>query len=338
MMHPPYYRRRRGAVLSILAASVIAVVAATAAKPAIAQAFPNKPIKMVIPFPAGSGSDLIYRPIAAHMSATLGQQVLVDPRPGGGTMIASLFVKSQPPDGYTTYVLSNSAVVKSLVDNAQIDIRKDFTTIGAITISPMMITVNAEKIKARNLKEFLDEAKANPGKLNYASFGMGSGAHVFMEMLSSAAKVQMTHVPYQGTAQSVAATAAGDVHITGSLLVSAKPFLPSGGSGKLRVIGASTGERTNIYPDAPGMKDSGFPEIDYAFWGGLGGPAGMPRPIVDKLNQTLNVALRDPKIMEDLLRGGNFPNPGTPEKFANSINREYGEYVKLMKETGFKFE
>ena len=316
-----------------------ALALSVAAGSAMAQAFPNAPIKFVIPFPAGSGSDLVHRPIAEHMSRTLGQPVLIDPRAGGGTMVASLFVKSQPPDGYTMYAASNSVTIKSVIPNAQIDIRKDFTPIIAPSISPMLILVNAEQVKATTMRELLAEARAKGGEMNYASYGIGSGAHMFMEMLLNENKVKMVHVPYQGTAQAAADTAGGRVQVTGTILASARPYLAEyGGSGKLRLIGQSLGERTPVLPNTPGMKESGFPDLDYGLWGGYIGPAGMSREVVATLNRAVNAALKDPAIVAHWTRLGQQIIGGTPEDLTRIINREYDGYTRLIRETGVKLE
>jgi tripartite-type tricarboxylate transporter receptor subunit TctC len=273
------------------------------------------------------------------MSRTLGQSVLIDPRAGGGTMVASLFVKSQSPDGYTMYAASNSVTIKSVIPNAQIDIRKDFTPIIAPSISPMLILVNAEQVKATTIRELLAEARAKGGEMNYASYGIGSGAHMFMEMLLNENKVKMVHVPYQGTAQAAADTAGGRVQVTGTILASARPYLAEyGGSGKLRLIGQSLGERTPLLPNTPGMKESGFPDLDYGLWGGYLGPAGMSREVVATLNRAVNAALKDPAIVAHWTRLGQQIIGGTPEDLTRIINREYDGYTRLIRETGVKLE
>lgn len=305
----------------------------------VAQQFPNAPIKFVLPFPPGSGSDLVMRPLAEHMSKTLGQNVVPDNRPGGGSMVASLYVKQQPADGYTIYQLSNTAVVRSVVPNAQIDIRKDFTPISLALYSPLIITVNAEQTKAATVRDFLAEVRAKPGVLNYGSYGVGSGGHLFMEILLNEANAKMVHVPFQGTAQAVAANVAGDVHTTTSIVASLRPHVKElGGSGKLRVLAVTTADRDALFPSAPGMKEAGFPDIDYSIWAGIAGPAGMRREIVDRLNRAVEAALKDPKVVETVQRGGQAPKGGSPEFLGEHINREYNAYVKLIKETGLKLE
>jgi tripartite-type tricarboxylate transporter receptor subunit TctC len=314
--------------------AVVAVCASTAS----AQTFPSKPIKLVIPAPAGSGPDLIYRPVAEHLTRTLGQSVIMDLRPGGGTMVAALHVKEQPPDGYTIYVASNALTLRSVIPNAQIDVRKDFTPIAPSGASPLVIAVNSEQIRATTIKELLDEARARPGQINYASYGVGSGAHMFMEMLLNEAKVKMVHVPYQSSAQAAAETAAGRVQVVGNILVTLQPYIAAGGSGKIRPLAVTVAERSPLLPDLPGMKESGFPQLDYPVWGGFVGPAGMSRSVVDTLNRALNAADSDPKIVAMYARFGSQTTPGTPEDLKRIIDLEFNAYEKLIRETGLKLD
>lgn len=316
-----------------------AVVMSTAAGPVAAQVFPSAPIKLVLPFPAGSASDQVYRPVTELLSRVLGQPVLLDARPGGGSMVASNWVKNQPADGYTIYVVSSAVTVKSMTPSNNVDIRKDFTPIAPSNIAPMLILVNAEQVKATTLKELLAEAKAKNGEMNYASYGIGSGAHMFMELLLNEAKVKMVHVPYQGTAQAAADTAGGRVQVTGTILASARAYVSEfGGSGKLRLIAHSRAERTPLLPNTPGMKEAGILNMDYGLWGGYVGPAGVPRDVVAKLNVAINTVLKDPIIPELYKRLGLDVIGGSPEDLTRLINREYDSYVKLIKETGVKLE
>jgi len=322
--------------LAVLAASAAALaLAGTAA----AQNYPNRPIKFVYPFPAGSASDVTYRSVIELMSKTVGQPIIMDGKPGGGSMVASLYVKTQPADGYTIYAVSNSVTVKSVIPNAQIDIRKDFTSIVLGSFSPLLILVNPEQVKATTMGELIAEAKANPGKLNYGSYGVGSGAHMFMALWLNDAKADMVHVPYQGTAQAVSETAAGRVQVTATILATARAFVSEfGGSGKLRLIGESFEDRTPLLPNTPGMKEAGFANDAYQLWGGYVGPAGTPREAVDVLNRAFNAALKDPFIIDAYKRFGLIPTGGTPEDLTRVIDREFNDYVKLIRETGLKLE
>jgi len=319
----------------VLGASLFAAVAAGNAA---AQAFPNKPLRFVISFPAGSATDTLYRPVLDFMTKELGQNVLLDPRPGGGGVVASTFVKSQPADGYTFYLASNSLVSQSLRAGSTIDIKRDFSPIVPTAYSPIVLAVNAD-LGMKTLKDVIARARANPGKLNYASYGIGSGAHVFMELLKQEAKSFIVHIPYQGTAQATADTAAGRTELTATILQTVRPFVASmGGSGKLLVLATGGAERTPLLPDAPGMRESGFPQIDFTLWGGFVGPAGMPSDVVQTLARVTNAAYKDPKMIELATRFGQVPLYGGPKEFAAIIDREYTATVRLIKETGLKLE
>jgi tripartite-type tricarboxylate transporter receptor subunit TctC len=314
-------------------------IGATLAASAAAQPFPNKPIRLVLPFPAGSGSDLVYRPVVEHMSKTLGQPVVLDLRPGGGGMVSALHVKGSAPDGYTMYGASNTTTIKSLGKDPQVDIRRDFTPIAPSNIAPMLIMVNPEQVKATTLPQLIAEARSKPGKLDYASYGVGSGAHMFFELLKHEAKISMLHIPYQGTAQAAADTAAGRTQVTGTILASARPYLAElGGSGKLRLIAHSLSERTKLLPNTPGMKESGFPNIDYGLWGGYMGPLGMQKDVVGVLNKAINTALTDPKLLELYDRLGLVAIGGTPEELTRMIEREYNAYARMLKDTKLVLE
>lgn len=320
---------------AVLGATLLAGLAA----PVAAQNFPNKPIRMVLPFPAGSATEITFRPMAEVMTKLLGQPVLVDARPGGGSMVGSLYVKTQPADGYTMVMASNTLTVRSLVKDAQVDVRKDYTPISLTSIAPLVIAVNAEQVKATTFRGLMDEARANPGKLNYGSYGIGSGAHMFMELMLNEHKVSMVHVPFQGTAQATLDAAAGRIQVNPTLYPTLTAHVASlGGSGKLRMIAISMAERSRLIPGVPGMKESGYPDMDYGLWGGMVGPAGMPRPIVDTLNRAINEALKDPKVAENFNRIGTNPLGGTPEDMARRIQIEYDAYAKLIKETGISLE
>jgi tripartite-type tricarboxylate transporter receptor subunit TctC len=333
--------KRGGAVTSRAfgRALVALVLAALAAQHAAAQGLFSKPIRLVIPFPAGSTTDVLFRPLAEHMGGTLGQTIIMDAKPGSGSMVASLFVKRAPADGQYIYLVTNTAVTKSLLPDSDIDVRKDFTHIVAVDESPLIVAVNSDQIKATSIKELVEEARRRPGELNYASTGVGSGAHLFVELLANEAKVKFTHVPYTGTAQGTADVAAGRLQFTGTVLAALRPYVASlGGSGRLRMLGVSSLERSSLTPDLPGMREAGYPQAVFSYWGAIVGPPGMARPMVDALNRAGNLALKDPKNIEVLARAGQTPLGGTPEDLTRRIAQEYDAYARLIHDTGLKLE
>ena len=234
-----------------------ACLASLAAFNAQAQQFPSKPLRFVHGFPGGSATDTIYRPVMEKLGALLGQPVVVDPRPGGGGLVSALHVKSQAPDGYTFYMASNTLISRSVEPNAQIDARKDFTPIVPSAASTIVLAVNSDQVKATTLKEFVDEVRAKPGQLNYASYGIGSSSNVAMELLLYEAKLKIVHIPYQGSAPAALDTAAGRAQATVTITSSLRPFVASlGGSGKLRMLVVTTAERSSLLPEVPGVRSS----------------------------------------------------------------------------------
>jgi tripartite-type tricarboxylate transporter receptor subunit TctC len=328
-----HYRSR-----SLLAVGA-GVLLSLAAPLAQAQQFPSKPIHFVHPFAGGSASDTIYRPVMDKLSIALGVPILVEPRPGGGGLVSALHVKSQPPDGYTIYMASNTLTSRSVEPNAQIDSRKDFTAIVPAAASTIALAVNTDQIKATTLKDFIEEVRAKPGQFNYSSYGVGSSSNVAMELLLYEGKIKMVHVPFNGSAPAVLDTAAGRTQATITITSTLKPFVASlGGSGKLRMLVVTTAERSPLLPDVPGMRESGFPQIDYPVWSAFVGPAGMPRPIVDKLNKEVTGVYHDPQILEGLPKFGQVPMYGSPDDVAKLIARDYDNVSKLVKEAGLKLE
>ena len=294
--------------ITLRVAIFAALLASFAGPAAHAQQFPNKPLRFVHGFPGGSATDTIYRPVMEKLGALLGQPVIVEPRPGGGGLVSALYVKSQAPDGYTFYMASNTLISRSVEPNAQIDARKDYSPIVPAAASTIVLAVNTDQVKATTLKEFIDEVRSKPGQLNYASYGIGSSSNVAMELLLYEAKLKMVHIPYQGSAPAALDTAAGRAQATVTITSSLRPFVASlGGSGKMRTLAVTTPQRSSLLPEVPGMRESGFPQIDYPVWSAFVGPPGMPRNIVDILNKAVTAVYKDPQILEGLPKFGQVP-------------------------------
>jgi tripartite-type tricarboxylate transporter receptor subunit TctC len=329
------FRKAAAAVGSILVAAVCSTLVA---QPVLAQAYPSKPIRFVFGFPAGSATDTLFRPVMEHMSGTLGQPIVMDAHPGGGGMVAALHIKSQPPDGYAFYFGSTSLINAALRQPEAINLRRDFTPICVVTSAPLLIAVNADT-DIKTFKDLIDQARAKPGQLNYASYGIGSGAHVFMEWLQSEAKIKLTHVPYQGISQAMLDLVAGRVQVTATIVASARPYAKElGGSGKIRLLATGTRERSPLVPDVPGMREVGYPQLDLPLWGGFLGPAGMPRNVVDTLAHATDIAYKDPKIVEMANRFGQAVTFAGSEELQRLMQHEYDATTKLIKEAGLKLE
>lgn len=315
-----------------------AMVLAAAPLPAPAQTFPVKPVRVVIPLGPGSGSDQIIRSMTDRMSAVLGQPVIVDYKPGGGTLIGAQFVKDQPADGHVVFFGTNSIAIKSAIPDASFDIRRDLEPVVAVNYAPLVIAVNAEQVKARTVTELIDAVRAAPGKLNYASYGIGSLAHLAMEILLAEARAEMVHVPFQNPAQAAFDTAAGRTQATLNILASLNPFVPEGGSGKLRLLGVTTAERMAVAPQLPGMREAGFPAIDLRTWSGFFVPKGTPRAAIDRLNQATNEALKDPKVVEVFARLGIVVAGGGGAEFGALVARDFTNYQRIIRSANLKIE
>jgi tripartite-type tricarboxylate transporter receptor subunit TctC len=319
-------------------ATALALAAALSSSVALAQSYPSRQINYVLATTAGGGAETAFRPIAESLTKVLGQPVVLDFRPGAGSDVASLHVKSQPPDGYTVFAASNQVVVRSVIANAKIDARKDFTHIAPSGGQPLMIAINTDQLKAGTIREVLEEARRRPGEINYATYGVGSGAHLLMELLLHEAKVRMTAVHYKSTAGSVTDTAAGRTQVVVGIMPTMAPFVASqGGSGKLRVLAVSGQERSPFFPDIPGMKDSGY-QLDFIGWSGFMGPPGMSAELISRLNRAYNEAVKDPETVARMRKNGSIQTGGTPQQLTQLVEREYNAYMRLIKDTGLQLE
>ena len=287
--------------LSRFLATATVACAFVAPSIAAAQAYPSKPIKLVVPWPAGGVSDFVARAVVEGMRKDLGQTIVVENKPGATGRIGLDAVRLSLPDGYTLVLaISNThGVAPALYPNLPYDPVKDFTPVGVAAIGPLALTVKSS-LPVKTLPELVDYAKKNPGKVNFASAGPGSGSHLMGEMLKVMAGIDIVHVPYKGTAPAVNDLAAGvvDLIFEGSAV---KPFVTDG---KLRVIATTGAKRWSAYPNAPTTAEAGYPKLLSASWFGIMGPKGMPQPIVDKLNHSLVVALKDPQVQTALKNQG----------------------------------
>jgi tripartite-type tricarboxylate transporter receptor subunit TctC len=298
-----------------------------------AQAYPSKPVRFVVPFPAGGTGEVAMRVIAEKLEATLGQQFLVDARPGAGTVIAMRFVMSQPPDGYTLFEYSSSQAIRSAIPNPPFDVRKDLTHISGLVQAPPMLGVNLEKLPVRSVKELIAFAKARPGKLNFGNYGPGTTGHLVSVYLAQKAGIEVVHVPYKGTSELQNALVSGDVDLgfSGKDALQTRPD-------KVRILAVSTAERDGLSPDVAGMKESGLADFDVNVILSLAAPAGLPPAIVRTLNTAANAVLKDPTVDSRLRKMGLTPSGSTPEAVAAYIAREVETMGKVIRDGNLKIE
>src|SRR5262245_59000101 len=303
---------------------------------AAAQSYPNKPIRLMVPFPPGGSTDIVARIVAQKLGAQLGQSLVIENRGGAGGTLGTAVVAKAPADGYmlTVGTTSTHVVAPSVYAKLEYDPVKDFTPISLIAVTPYLLVVNPN-VKATNLKELVELMKAQPGKLNYASAGVGSTTHLAMEMLNLAAQAKTVHVPYNGNGPAATALMGGQVEI---LFGSLPSLLPNAKSGRVRPLAVGTPKRSPSLPDVPTVAESGYPGFDASLWLAFFAPAGTPRPIVDRLQREIVASVAAPDTREALDKAGAEPISSTPAELAAMIKDGVGKYAKVVKAAGVKPE
>ncbi|OZI22373.1 ABC transporter substrate-binding protein [Bordetella genomosp. 7] len=312
-------------------AAALAGAALAAAGPAPA-AYPDKPISLVVPFPAGSGTDAVGRIFAAELGNILGQQVVVENKPGANATIAAQYVARAKPDGYTLFVTTNTShsAVPFLMKNVSYDPVKDFTPIARGGNLPFLLVVNPQR-PYKSVQELIRHARENPGRVTYAtgnSTGIVAGA-----TLARRAGIDILHVPYKGTPQALTDLVGGQVDFMFTDLASGLPFVQSG---QLRALAVSTAQRSSIAPDLPSMREAGVKDFDLNSWNGYFGPAGMPPEIVARLNAAINQIVSDPQVRQRLAGLGFDAFSGTPESFATFVSEQLDLWGTLIKDAGIQ--
>jgi tripartite-type tricarboxylate transporter receptor subunit TctC len=306
------------------------------AAPHIARAqgtYPNRPIKLIVGQAAGSASDIVARLFAAFISEKLGQQIIVETRPGAAGNIATEAVTHMAPDGYSLLLLNAQNTINvALYDKLNFDFARDIVPIGRIENVPLVMEVNPS-VPAKTVAEFIAYAKANPGKLNMASAGIGGPQHVAGELFKSMAGVDMTHVPYRGSTPAVTDMIAGQVQVMFDVTPTALPQIKGG---KLRPLGVTTLERLSSLPDVPTI-DSTVKGYEATAWIGIGAPRGIPPDIVAAISKQINAAVLDPTIKERLVNlGASAAEPNSPAEFAKFIAADIAKWTKVIKSAGIK--
>ncbi len=301
---------------------------------AFAQGYPNRPIHLVVGFTPGGVSDVLARAISAKLSQNLGQQVVVDNRPGAGTTIASEYIAKSAPDGYTLYFCdaTTHAINASLYRKLPYDSLKDFTYISLLASTPLLLVVNAA-LPAKSVPELIALAKARPGQLNYASSGTGTIVHLAGESFKTMAGVDLLHVPYKGSAPATVAVIAGEVAFIFSTMPAALPHVKSG---KLRALAVTTPARVAAVQDIPTLAEAALPGFDLVLYSGLIGPAGMAREVVERANAEFAKVIDSPGIRDFFATQGATPITSTPEEFSAHIRAEVVKLGKMVRDSGAK--
>ena len=298
--------------------------------------YPDKPIRLVVPYPPGGFTDILGRLLATQLQTRLGQNVIVDNKGGGGSTIGTAMVARAPADGYTLLLVApDLAINESLMaTRLNYDARKDFSPIIRAAWSPMVL-VTHPSVPAKNLAEFLALAKARPGKINFASGGIGTGAHLALELFKTRAGVDVVHVPYKGNGPATSDLLGGQVSAMFLQYAVAKPHVVSG---KLVMLATPSGKRSLAIPDVPTIAESGLPGFDVEPWFGIVAPAGTPAAVIARLNSEISKIMQQSDVKDMLAGVGAAPSISTPQEFAKFIDSEVTRWGEVVKASGAKAE
>jgi tripartite-type tricarboxylate transporter receptor subunit TctC len=299
---------------------------------ASAQSWPTKPLRYIVPFPPGAFNDTLARTLAAELPKTLGQPVIVDNRPGGNTIIGTDMAAKSPPDGYTLFGAALPFSVIQSLYKTPFDVTKDFAPITLAGVTPNLLVANIG-VPFNDVKGLIAYAKANPGRLNYASTGNGSSNHLSFELFKTMTGVAVTHIPYKGSAPAVTDLIAGQVQV---MFDNTPNVLPHVKAGKLKGIAVSSKARSQFAPDMPTVDEAGVPGYDVSVWFGVLTVAGTPPEIVKRLNTEMTRILLSPEVKERISRSGVEVVAGSPEQFSAFLKSEVARWAKVINEAGIK--
>jgi len=314
---------------------VLAVVGIVLPASAQTGGYPERPIRFVVPYPPGGGTDVIARIVQGRLQAVLGQTINIDNRGGAGGSLGTDVVAKSPPDGYTVlFTLNSHTVNPAIYAKLPFDTQKDFEPVGLVASLPQLLAAHPQ-FAANSVADLLNLAKTKPGEISYASVGVGSPGHLAGELLNLRAGVKVTHVPYRGGGPAVTDVVAGQVPLLWVSIPAAAQFVKSG---KLKALAVSTVKRSAAFPEVPTMQESGVADFEVDSWYAMFVPAKTPRPVIDKLNAALNTVLKETEIRDKLLAQGSEGVGGPPEALANAVSNELPKWAKLARDASIKAE
>lgn len=340
-MRPPLEGTARGAGIGLrgirtlrLAAAAVACAAASLCASAHAEKFPDKPLRMIVAFPAGGGTDIVARLIAERLTVAFGQQVIVDNRGGAGGVIGTELAARAPADGYTIFMatLGNMSINQHLYKMA-VDPTKDLVPITEVVAVNFVMVTNPSVVPAKSVKELIDQAKSRPGQINYASSGVGGAPHLAGELFNEMAGVKLAHIPYKGSGPSFTDLLGGQVALTFDSLVQGLPYIQSGKLRALAVLGSS---RSPLLPDVPTLSEAGLPGYDFTNWFGLVAPAGTPADRIRILHDAVAKVQQQPEVRDQLAKMGADVTSTTPAQFGQIISSDSAKWAKVIKEADIK--
>jgi tripartite-type tricarboxylate transporter receptor subunit TctC len=321
--------RKTRFTLTLIAAAVFGV-----AVPAYAQQYPTKPVRIIAPFAPGGGTDFIARLMAQKLTESMGQQFIVENRPGAGATIGTEFGVKAAPDGYTLTMVAASYTVNPSLYKLNFDPINDIQPIIQIAKGPFLVVVHPS-MPVKNVKDLIALAKSKPGALNYATSGQGSIVHMSTALFESMAGIKMNHIPYKGTGPALTDTMAGHTNLLFGSIAATMPIVKSN---RLRPIAVTTLKRIPALPNVPTVDESGVKGYDVANWHGFIGPKALPRPVVDRINNEVNKMIKQKDMEEKLQADGVAPAGGTPEQFAQVFAREIPQWKKVAAQAQVKVE
>ncbi|MBC7780140.1 MAG: tripartite tricarboxylate transporter substrate binding protein [Proteobacteria bacterium] len=318
-----------------LAAAAGARAQAQTQTQALPPGWPAKPIRLVVPQSAGGSTDLVARPLAQFLSAALNQNVLVDNRPGAGSVVGSEIVARSAPDGYTLLAVASSfSATPALQPKLSFDSERDFAPISMVSLLPGLLVVHPS-LPVKSVQELIALAKSKPGRLNYSSSGLATGTHMSMELFQHLTGIQMVHVPYKGGAPSVQALISNEVQVTMATMSTALPHVRSG---RLRALGVTTAKRSSAIPEVAPIAESGVPGFDHSSWVGLLAPAKTPAPVIARLNAEVVKVATSVEMKALLAAEGSEPVGSSSAEFATLIRTEVARWKKVVKSAGIRIE
>jgi len=310
------------------------VLAALAAGTSLSQNYPTKPVRIIAPFAPGGGTDFIARLLAQKLTERLGQQVIVENKPGAGGNLGAEFAVKSPPDGYTLLLIAGSYTVNPSLYKLSFDPVTDISPIVQLSQGPFVVAVHPS-VQAKTLPELIDYARKEPDKFSYASAGSGSITHLASELFLEMAKIRMVHVPYKGTGPALNDTIAGNTQVIFGSVATTLQFIKSG---RLRGLAVTTAQRIAAAPELPTVAEAGVPGYQVVLWHGLVGPKGIPVPIVQRLNQAANDALKGKDVADVLASDGVTPAGGSPDQFREVIRNDIARWSDVVKKANIKID
>ncbi len=313
-----------------------AAMALMAVAPAFAQTqkFPSRPLRAVVSIAPGGGMDTISRAMAQKLGENLGQTVVIDNRPGAGGNIAMEIAATSAPDGHNLLIISATAVIFPVIYKARFDVLRDFAPVSQISAQGYVVAV-IPSVPARNVAELVQHLKANPGKLNYASSGIGSPIHLTGELFSAMTGTRMTHVPYKGIGPAYADMLSGNIDMSFPAIASSQPLIRAG---KLRALAVTLAKRSNVVPDLPTLAEAGVPGVVVVNWYGLMAPLGTPPQVIDRLSRGVAASMHHPDVVKRLLADGSDAATSTPEEFRKHVTEERDKWTRVIRNANIRVQ